>query len=177
MGLSWTFLWTQWKLASLDWQATATLIAGVLAVQAARSVGKKQTEILNRQNELKSVEIKLVLLDRRMDIIRSMELFAQIVYPQASGQIIDSKPIDELLKSLRIAELIYPEEIHEELRGLVDRTLRLRSAHNKHNANFSNMNEKQSNASIDDLLKEELDLSSSIAALSQRLVAHARVDL
>ena len=177
MTLSWTFLWTRWGLAPLDWTAAATLATGVLAVWAARHVGKQQADILKQQNELKESEIKLALLDKRIEIIGKIEFFGDLLFPQGADVRREIDAVEELIKAIRLAELTYPEELHSDLRSLIDRAIRFRSAHRKHNANFNGMKEEEIRQSVEALSNEGIAIGEAIGAVSRRLVAHARVDL
>lgn len=168
---------TQWQLAPLDWTAAATLTTGVLAVWAAREVGKKQAEILRQQNDLKAAEIKLTLLDKRIEIITRIELMGHLLYPQTSSQEGGENPIEELIKAIRLAELTYPEELHSDLRLLIERAILFRSAHRKHNVNFPTMSEDEICVSVQKLSNEAIAIEKAIREVSGRLVTHARVDL
>ena len=59
-------------LCQLDWQAIATLVTGVLAVGAAFCVGRRQTEIQNRQTKLIENDLKIQLLEKRSVCVTSM---------------------------------------------------------------------------------------------------------
>lgn len=55
-------------VCEIDWQAIATFSAGCLAVGAAIYVGKKQTNILERQGRVQELELRHALYDRRYAI-------------------------------------------------------------------------------------------------------------
>lgn len=62
--------WTQFS-----WEAFATLATGVAAVFAAAFVGLRQLRILTSQNELKEQEIRVSLLDRRLQVYDDIHSF------------------------------------------------------------------------------------------------------
>jgi hypothetical protein len=56
---------TQLTLDKLNWEATATLVAGFLAVLAAFVIGFRQSGIQSRQVELEELKIRSDLFDKR----------------------------------------------------------------------------------------------------------------
>src|SRR5690606_5106820 len=58
-----------------SWEAFATLVTGVTAVAAAWFVGSRQLRILNGQNDLKNQEIRISLLDRRLEVYDDVHAF------------------------------------------------------------------------------------------------------
>jgi len=110
VNLSWTFLWTRWELAALDWQAIATFAA----VFAAWRVGVRQTKILEGQKALKEMEIRVSLLDRRLTVIGIL-MTDIAVLPFSPGLPVDST---KLTDALNLAEAIFDAPVPGEARSL-----------------------------------------------------------
>lgn len=60
---------------SFTWEAFATLVTGVLAVGAAYWVGRRQTEIQNRQANIQEAGLRSDLFDRRYRVFERTEQF------------------------------------------------------------------------------------------------------
>ena len=117
--MSWTFLWTRWALAPLDWQAIATFAA----VAAALWVGLRQTgiqtqqaQILEGQNKLKEAEIKVSLLGRRYDYIKetSVELYSSINDHERTTD------FRIILRNTDMAQLIFRDEDMESIKEIIE---------------------------------------------------------
>ena len=95
-----------------DWQAVATLVAGLGAVVAALTVGLRQTEILHRQAEiaadLASIErakIRFDLFDKRFEFVTIFQSFVRRI---RSKNDLWTDEDDAFLTAARQAEFLFP---------------------------------------------------------------------
>jgi hypothetical protein len=166
VSLSWTFLWTRWQLAPLDWQAIAIFFTGFSAVIGAVYVAKGQ-------NELKENEIKVSLLGRRLDVIkqlRELEAKASLAGEYSAGDVLI------LQELIQIAMLIFPK-CADELNVIYLEVSRMFGA-NRRSLRAAELGDVDRRL---DFEKQAVELGEVVAMrislLIQDLIAHASIHL
>lgn len=97
-----------WKI---EWEAWATLAAGLMAVGAAVFVGLKQADIQAKQVDLEERQTNIELLDRRAEAIKTLSDFVR-------NHLSPHTPVSErewarIYDTLNQARLVYPTEISD----------------------------------------------------------------
>jgi hypothetical protein len=116
--------WLQPAGWEIKWEAWATFAAGALAVGAALVVGWKQAAIQERQAQLQLLEIKVGLLNERIELIKSAkELMVEISqgYPDTN----DAFALSDLRHRIT---LIFPDNVLHAFENCKDQALALTTA-------------------------------------------------
>lgn len=104
-------------LDSLNWEATATIAAGILAVLAAFVIGFRQAGIQSRQVKLEELKIRSDLFDKRFAVYEATAyLLAHI------NLHIDQTSQDLMtawLRMLRQSQFLFSSHVHEELETIL----------------------------------------------------------
>jgi hypothetical protein len=104
-------------LVAPDWEAIATLVTGMLAVSAAYFVGRRQLEILGRQNRLIENEQNISLLERRADCVSVMR---DVHFSNVQQARLNQDVLGKFYRMVQDAELIFPESLHSEISSMVE---------------------------------------------------------
>ena len=103
-------------LCSLDWQAIATFVTGLLAVGGAVLVGKRQTKILEKQTDIQELSVRSDLFDRRFENYETVRDFLM------SAMSLTGEPnpasLNKFFAAQREARFLFGSEVHDELQRI-----------------------------------------------------------
>ena len=163
-------------LMQICWGALATFATGVMAVGAALLVGYRQTEILAGQNKLKENEIKVSLLERRLNLIDKFSAVAGSIQTAVHPSEFDK--INNLHEYIKEARLVFSEksiivDLDKAHKTAVEAA---QAAQKLDHWKYSPDSEQYKKAS-EDVLEFKHNLNYLFPTVIDRLIDYARVDL
>ncbi|MEK6541093.1 MAG: hypothetical protein AABZ45_03120 [Pseudomonadota bacterium] len=161
-------------LCTWDWQASATLTTGILAVGAALWVGKKQTGIQRRQIQLAENDLKIQLLDRRFDCI---ERIRQIRSAYVGSSTLSVEQIVEFFEVIRLAELIFPVAAVDNLRRVSAQLAQVEHFRRMGDAAQSRHDETARQQAITQENESAMAILDALPSLVDELVIAAKIDI
>ncbi len=114
MGIEWT---------AFSWEAFATLVTGLAAVGAAWRVGSRQMAILEQQNSLKEQELRISLLQQRLEVYDAVKAFLDAVC--SSSKLPAPDVVLEFKKARTNARFLFSEEINDLLKNISTKSMQL----------------------------------------------------
>ena len=113
-------------LCTIDWQAVATAVTGVLAVGAAVYVGRRQTKIadrqtkiLDRQSAIEGQKLKADLFERRLATFEATADFITRFQDYGRDQHAEGRVV--FFQKLRESQFLFGPSVHDSLMTILDR--------------------------------------------------------
>jgi hypothetical protein len=161
------------SLCQIDWQALATLATGILAVGAAIWVALKQNDILRKQAQLSENDLKVQLLDKRIECI---SLLRPTVGHWSREARLDHDHIGALIEVLQKTEILYPSEINARISSAVSFAIGVRLFERRSREYFELGNDAKGNEFREKSWAEEDKLFEKMENLLDDMVKHTRID-
>jgi hypothetical protein len=161
-------------MCEVDWQALATFVTGILAVAAAIHVGRKQTEILNRQAKIAENQIKIELFGDRVACVKKMhDLYSMW---NQDGRL-KNEQIREFIDLFYDVELLFPKNIYKEMDEASLYILNIERYHRRASDYTEDRNEAKRKEFLEKAWAEEDKLSPILPQLFQSLKEATRIGL
>lgn len=171
----------------LTWEAIATMLTGALAVGAAVYVGRKHTEIANRQadilaeqtkiserqTKLTENDLKIQLLERRSNCVQKMREIHNAWFTNACLSTDERRDFNQLITEV---ELIYPKNITEKLRETHKEIFRSSWKFSTANKFIEIGNKDRGDAMLKEASNHETKTFDLMPSLVDELIEHSRVD-
>lgn len=179
-----TVFWGQINWSSFSWEAFATLTTGLAAVFAAWRVGHRQLALLAEQQkftveqarqarDLKFQELRITLLDRRIECIKRMREIESDFLREAK---VKSERLPDLTFLIHNCILIFPGSITQDLDKILTASILSRSHFERSRHYNSIQNEPKASEFLEKGFSEEDTVMALMPKMTERLIEFTRIN-
>lgn len=167
----------------LTWEAIATFFTGIAAVTGAYFIGRKQTKLTELQTinqlkmdefsrQLRSDELKLQLLERRLLCIRAVQRASSLYVANVR---FEPGELQDLLQAVQEAQLIFPDRLISGIQECAYKTMLISNKYRLQSSLRERGKEHEADSALNAALQMEGEVFSALPDLATAMISLARI--